>query len=183
MGNTIIANSIKGDGENLLNMLYAFLKGEGYGVSLISEDSIKLCDEAGFILCELSQLSEVSCQKFVIVGSDFKKEELPIISKHTEIWLIHPDTENSFENFEHGAHVISCGFGTKSTIAVASDEDKRLSLSLQRAIPTVKGKIAEPAEFIVEYSGDKNTAILIASTAISLRVGIFENKINIMRAK
>ena len=68
-----------------------------------------------------------------------------------------------------GVQLITCGRGAKNTVSVTSDNGEVLTLSLNRAVETLRG-ICEPMELPVERRG-RSDYICMAEFAAMILLG------------
>ncbi len=68
-----------------------------------------------------------------------------------------------------GVRTVTCGMSYRDTVTLSSTYEQ-LSVCLQRRLPTVDGRVFEPAEFPVKFEDECTDCLLLAS-AVKLLCG------------
>lgn len=77
---------------------------------------------------------------------------------------------------QSGARGITCGTGSIDTLSVASCEDGRMMISLQRDVKTLSGGVIEPCEIMVKTDSRPHIYPILATVATLLLCDVpFEN--------
>lgn len=112
-----------------------------------------------------------------LLKEDFKNCKYYILNSDDESW-----TRLPLRDLE--AVIVSYGFNSKSSLAVSSyNEDNKLksTISLQRELVDLKGRVIEPFEFSIETEpgGEGKIYSLMALSALALILGYREAKLEI----
>lgn len=71
-----------------------------------------------------------------------------------------------------GAVVVSCGTGAKDTLSIAGLESSGATISLQRNLSTLDGKVLEPHDFNVTFSVPRSPYQILFVSAALLLAGV-----------
>ena len=86
------------------------------------------------------------------------------------IGVVSSDNREGLETLmRSGVRTVTCGMSYRDTVTL-SGTFSRLTVCLQRRLPTVGGRVREPAEFPVEYR-DIDTDCLLLASAVRLLCG------------
>lgn len=75
-----------------------------------------------------------------------------------------------------GSNAVTCGASSRDTLSIAGLESSGAALSLQRSLPTLDGRLLEPHDFTVSFSGGQSPTQLLAVCAVLLIAGIDSSK-------
>ncbi len=107
-----------------------------------------------------------SVDVIVIDAEPIKSTKVPIGS----IGVVHSDNKIGLQVLmQSGVRTVTCGMSYRDTVTLSSNMD-RLTVCLQRRIPTVGGGLREPAEFTVE-TGSRDVDCLLLASAVRLLCG------------
>ena len=79
--------------------------------------------------------------------------------------------------YETRTPVITCGMNGLNTITLSSHTARSCSVTLQRAIKTINGKITDPAEIPIKLTSAHTPFTVMATSAVMLLNGIFPESI------
>lgn len=113
------------------------------------------------------QVSRVDCAECAVIVCE--GAETPLVSSAAGVMINGDGAADILADRVSGVQLITCGRGAKNTVSVTSDNGEVLTLSLNRAVETLRG-ICEPMELPVERRG-RSDYICMAEFAAMILLG------------
>ena len=109
---------------------------------------------------------------FIIVDMNCIKGNKNIMLTEKDILLLNSDNRYNLRDFKlYNTKVITYGLNLKACITVSSIRDeycKSVQVCIQRAIPTVSGKLVEEQEFPIRIANYKDVNAVLPAVAVAL---------------
>lgn len=169
----------KGKGGFLKKTIETALSSYGGVLSISADRLFKSCENPLNCFFKTDRIPEsLNCFGTIVFDSDFVNSSNQLASDGFVPILETGNTKavNCLSGFF--GQVITCGTGRKDTLSVASIDDNRATISLQREIKDFSGNVIEPHDFNVKSSGSlsKNLYHTLASCAVLLLIGADSSK-------
>lgn len=162
-----------GKNKNLTEALTSALTFYG-GVQLFSSDTIlKTSKNPKFNLCSTLSLPNVSNLKGVVIFDDRFKATSKKDNCNCLIPVLHSQNKKAISQLKgSNTAVITCGTSSRDTLSLASIEENRAIISLQRDITDIYGNIFEPMDITVNLKKERGVYPTLAACAALLLCGI-----------
>lgn len=91
--------------------------------------------------------------------------------------IINGDNEKQIKAIQKlGVRTVTCGFNTTATISFSSETEEQLTVSLNRSITALSGKVIEPLEIPIEKENFSNYS-LMSFEALRLLLDDFDSEL------
>lgn len=145
------------------------------GVRFFSAD--KLAEggvSAEFLLCECPSVPKIELARgILLLKNSLRPQQTPVLLPDGFCCVLEARNHDGADLLKGtGAVVVACGMGAKDTLSVAGLERTGATLSLQRNLVTLDGKILEPHDFNVTFSEQRSPYQALLVSAVLLLAGV-----------
>lgn len=148
------------------------------GVQYFSaEHLVKFGNEIKFLLYDCEKLPQIELESGIIVFKNSFHSCEKILIPEGFLSILEMKNFNAAEMLNGtGAAAITCGTSSKDTLSIAGIDEISATLSLQRSVMTVDGKMLEPHDFTVRLLSKLSPTRILAVCAVLLLSGIDSTK-------
>ncbi|XOQ49203.1 MAG: DUF1009 domain-containing protein [Eubacteriales bacterium] len=144
------------------------------GVQYFSEKSLKKYGSGGikYLVYDCEKLPQIELGKGIVLfkNSFISSEKMNIPNGFLCILEMKNSHAAEILNGTQAA-AITCGTSAKDTLSIAGLDEASATLSLQRSVPTIDGKILEPHDFTVKLLSQLSPTRILAVCAALLLSG------------
>jgi hypothetical protein len=144
------------------------------GLCYAGRDAVEDCvGSAEYFLYECTAVPKIGIEKGILLFKEHLGETTPARVPPGFICVIGSKNEQAAELL-HGvsAAVVTYGTGPKDTLSLAGLDASEASVSLQRNLLTLNGKLLEPHDFSVKLTRQRTPEQVLAVSAVLLLAGV-----------
>ncbi|MFU0833826.1 MAG: PNP-UDP-1 domain-containing protein [Oscillospiraceae bacterium] len=125
-----------------------------------------------YLLYEYQTLPQIGLEKGVVLFKNSMLPQKPVSFPSNFLYVLETKNVRAAALLkDSGVTVVTCGTSSKETLSIAGLEEDTAVLSLQRTLKTLEGKMVEPHDFTVKFSGSRSPHQLLSVCAVLLIAG------------
>ena len=159
--------------QSLYHILLRALSNYGGVQAMLGNTLYTSCQDPHFTLfCTHSAPRADNTKGVLVFDENFKNAGSFPLSQGL-IPVLESNNKKAVSRLKHTSHIaITCGTGLRDTLSIASLDDMRATISLQRELTSINGDAYEPHDFIAHLSQKTDVYPLLAVCGTLLLCGI-----------
>ena len=145
------------------------------GVCFVSPENVSESGaSAEFLLCECPSVPRIGFSRgILLLKNGLRPQQQPVLVPEGFCCVLESQNRSGADLLKgSGAVVVACGTGTKDTLSIAGLESAGATISLQRNLVTLNGRMLEPHDFNVTFSVPRSPYQTLLVSAALLLAGV-----------